>query len=187
VGVVDGSGRASTFAYDDHLLVEYGTEGSPPIATQTYDADGRLVATSDAAGVFVEHSTDLEAWTETTVGPDPDLTTVFAYDGDGLLTELTASFDGVSLTWAWSYDEAYRPVTEEWPSGAVVEVAYDGAGRPTDLVDADGVHTELVWTALGDLTDMWVDGVLVRSAVHDDAGHPLEALSPTGATLATWT
>ncbi|NCG19600.1 MAG: hypothetical protein GWP91_11385, partial [Rhodobacterales bacterium] len=90
---VDGEGQLMDFVYDDgHRLTSYSLDGQAPIATLTYDADGRLIGQEDATGVFVSTSSDPFSFEQVTVGPDPGLTTTDHYNAEGLMDSSVLSF-----------------------------------------------------------------------------------------------
>lgn len=182
--VTDAVGDVTELVYDEsHRLVSYNVEGRAPVATASYDVDGRLIAVEDASGVLVEHSTDLESYTQTTVGPDPALTTVRTYDSDGLPVAQVQTFDGESLQTAWAYDEDFRIVSVTAPGGGIRTYGYDDAGRLTSAVDADGVTTEWTRDEDGDVVTVSVAGEVKIEAEHDEAGNVITVFGPDGTVL----
>jgi RHS repeat-associated protein len=143
-----------------------------------YDDHGRLLQTTDANGVETEYVYDLRgrvtSVTETPPYASPRVTT-FVYDDAGQLTSVEAP-NGVELTYA--YDEAHNLLSITDNLGNSIEYGYDLAGNRTsedvydessalkkavdytydlrnrpDAVNAAGSVTDLVFDAVGNLTD----------------------------------
>lgn len=183
VAVTDAVGDVTEFAYDEHRIVSYNAEGRAPVATASYDADGRLIAVEDASGVLVEHTVDLEGFTQTTIGPDPALATTRRYDEDGLLLSMVQSFDGEELETNWTYDEDFRVETATAPGGGIRTYGYDDSGRLVAEVDADDVATEWTRDEDGDVVAVSVAGEVKVEAEYDEAGNVIFVLGPDGTVL----
>jgi YD repeat-containing protein len=183
---------------DDHRLTSYNGEGRPAAAVWTYDEEGRVVATEDGEGVGTALDMDGFDPTELTVaevGPDPDLTTVFTYDADGLLSSMVQSwpssvdpaYDAGSYETTYTYDAEYRVASVTHPSGGTETFAYDGAGRVTRHVDAADVETTRVYHALGAVLEERRNGALREARTVNADGMELTRTDAMGhTTTMTW-
>ena len=117
VAVTDAEGEVVDFVYDtDHRLVSFNDAGHPAAAVLEYDADGRLIASTDAAGVLVTTTSDTSAWTETTTGPDPSVTTTSFFNADGLVERVVEDVAGVLREARWSYTSNYQVASATAPA-----------------------------------------------------------------------
>jgi RHS repeat-associated protein/uncharacterized repeat protein (TIGR01451 family) len=184
VSVTDGVGDVTEFVYDGaHRLVSYNAEGRDPAAVVSYAADGRLLTREDASGVLLEHSVDLDSYTQTTT--DHRLTTTATFDADGLLVSVVQSFDGEMLETIRRYDDDFRVATVTSPGGGMVSLDYDDGGRVASVLDPDGVITEWERDEDGDVLAILVDGQVKAQAAYDAAGNLLSRLSANGTELSS--
>lgn len=82
----------------------------------------------------------------------------FAWNSDGLMTQMSTSFD--SRTWTYDYDEKRNLVSMTNPMGAVVRYAYNKDNRIKTFIDEGGYATHISYNDDGqahrvktDLTD----------------------------------
>jgi len=186
--ITDPAGAALSYAYDERGdLVEFRDQADSrttfvygdrhdlreihdPLGHRTlqaeYDADGRLIARSDAKGARVELSHDLAA-REETITDARGHATRFVYDeaGNVVSSEAAVTVDGTTV-----------------PARRAFE--FDAQGNMVAAVDADGRRTESTFTG-PDLISSVVDpgGLALRTTGTFDARHrPLSQTDPSGAT-----
>ena len=148
---------------------------------RTYDAAGRITVEVQPDGAILEYG-----WTAAhqlasrtvTVGGVP-LTTTYAYDDWGRLTEVTDPAGGVTL---YEFDLDGRPVEVAHANGTTTSYDYDAAGHLLDLEHADASGALLGWAYDWQgselATVLEADGS-TESYVHDSTGM-LESAVRTG-------
>jgi YD repeat-containing protein len=109
---VDGSGRATTYAYNDAGQVISVTDGAGDVAQSSYDAAGNLIQSIDPRGVV----------------------TTYTYNHDNQLLTQTVDPTGLDLVTQYGYDGLGRLVTVKDPAGTVTTTNYDLDGRKTSVV-----------------------------------------------------
>ncbi|MEP7765667.1 DUF6531 domain-containing protein [Sanguibacter sp. 25GB23B1] len=137
--------------------------GADPAAfttTRTYDADGRLAATTDPLGRTVSTSYDLAARPLSVTDP-AGFTTSTAYNALGL------------------------PVTITEPNGARTQFAYDGYGQVTKRVDQLGRSTLYAYDAAGSLISQTDPLGRVTSTAYDAVGNVSTITKPSGTATST--
>src|SRR5262249_1163828 len=106
----------TSYAYDASGYVSQVTDGNGNITTYTHDATGQETSRTEGYGSAVAR-TITTSWNSTWREPDqivePNLTTGFAYDGSGRLTQLTQtdtttqtvpySTNGQTRSWDFTY------------------------------------------------------------------------------------
>lgn len=146
--VTDRSGAVSSFTYNrSHGLLDYTDPQGLVTARYTYDADGRLVAVTDATGKAIEMLHDLAANKEVVKDRNGN-TTTYTYDSAGNVTEI---IDALKHKTTMKYDalgnetfvtnaldkttiKAFDPIsgkqlTEEDPLHNITSWSYDPATK----------------------------------------------------------
>jgi YD repeat-containing protein len=144
-GSTDAAGHTWTYAYGQpgpiQGLLTGVTEplGNTPL-TQAFDALGRVVSQSDAAGGLATYAYDAPAGN---VFTDP-LGHTWTYQHDAQSRLLTLSDPGAGV-WSRGYDASGRPTSLTRPLGDATSISYDPAsGYPSTLQLADG--SAIHWT-----------------------------------------
>ncbi|GAB1327033.1 PA14 domain-containing protein [Streptomyces sennicomposti] len=130
----DPAGRLTTTVYDGSGMPT-GSYGPGP--ADCFGADLRPVAPAPRGCARVPARTTSYAPTGiTTVRADSDgvpaLTTRTDLNELGLPADVVTDPDGLALTTAYSFDEAFRPVAETSPAGTRKTYGYYGAGESAD-------------------------------------------------------
>ncbi len=144
--VTDRLGGVATFVYDrEHSLTSYTDPSGTLAARYTYDADGRVIAVTDALGNAVQMTHDLASNTETVKDRRGNATT-YTYDNAGNVLEKidaagkrtsygydalgneTSVTDANGKTLARTFDpKSGKQLTERDPMGNTVSWEYDGS------------------------------------------------------------
>ncbi len=130
-------GETGVFSYTQeppHLLTEIHDPLGQPFQQIEYDEDGRVIATTDAAGVRREQLWDPAAFTGTLTDGRGNVT-VLEYDERGNVTRRIDPLGGVAT---WEYGDERHPdlkTAETNENGTRTTFQYDGAGR---LLRSDG-------------------------------------------------
>lgn len=178
-----------------------------------YDAAGRTIETSDAAGVTSTTGYDSRgnrSQSTDAVGAK----TTYTYDSMNRLASMTTprgfetGADPAAFTWSYTYDAngnqltstdgagrqskqtfdvVSRVSTITSPSGGVTATAYDGAGNVLSSKDPLGRITMNVYDAVGRLQSTALPSLQPTTFTYDLDGHRLSAKSPSGGSLTTWT
>lgn len=153
----DRAGNATRFFYDrEHGLLRVDDPLGRPLARNEYDADGRLVAMTSAAGRRIELDHDLGGRQEVLRDDDGDQTVYF-------------------------YDEVGNVVRVVDALGNTTQHTYDGNGNQTSTTNAEGETTTRVFDArdnllsetdaLGQTTAFTYDRNDNMTSVTDPRGH----------------
>lgn len=202
------AGPKSTATYDpmDRLLASANPDAE--ITQHTYDAAGRVAATTLPKGVastadsqdhavFYTYDTldRLATQTRYDTAPDPDtrLRTHYCYDTAGDLVSVTAPRAAVATvncasppgyTTTHTYDPAHKPTATINPLGETTSRSYDADGNTTTVTDAEN-HTS---TATHDprglvtrtTTPLTTGRTLTTLMTYDGAGNLVRHVSPRG-------
>ena len=176
--VIDQDGRQTSLTYAaNHELTDVA--GAAPRLQLDYDDDGRVRTATDGAGNRVTLSADLSARQETSVGPDPRLTTVYSYDDQGLQTGVDQIFGGHTIARRYAYDDQRRLIRDEDPRG-VTTIDYDALGNETRVRDPEGRVVEASYDALSQPLQWRVDGHRVVTATYGQPGELQHLEYPDG-------
>jgi RHS repeat-associated protein len=165
----DQAGNRTTFVYDSrHLLLEIHDAHGTQTALAEYDANGRLVAMTDARGARTSLIHDLDG-NEEVISDALGFPARAIYDdrGNVLSYEKSVTIEG-SLVLSRSL------------------YTYDAQGNETSIVDADGRRQERTWDAFGNPLSQVVDPAglaITRRATFSAGGHPLTETDPNGDTV----
>jgi YD repeat-containing protein len=115
--------------------------------TNTYDAAGRVVQSTDPSGVVTKYTYDLDGRPlTTTVG---SATTSDQYDADGRRTQET---DPSGATTQYVYDADNNVIKTIYADGTTTESTYDQDNRVTSSTDQAGQTTNYQYDAMDHLT-----------------------------------
>ncbi|WP_175958539.1 RHS repeat-associated core domain-containing protein [Burkholderia sp. BCC0405] len=130
-----GMGNANDFeqyAWDGNgnLVTQRKRDGQT--VSQTFDALNRVSTRTFPGGVGnVQYSYDLRGLKTASQYSDGGQTVTNSYDGLGQLTQTSAA----GRTLSYRYDAAGNVTDVAWPDGFHVGIAYDGYGRPSQLLE----------------------------------------------------
>ncbi len=137
------------YTYDgDHRFLSGIDPRGHAVASMSYDAEGRLVAQTDALGYTTTYAYDLNGRITTTTLPDGGVHLAVQDDaGNAILAT-----DPLGRTTTATYDAAYRLLSRTDPLGQSQSFTYDANGHQSSMTDALGQVTSLVNTSFGALT-----------------------------------
>jgi RHS repeat-associated protein len=167
--VIDQAGNRTTFTYDGrHNLRDVLDPLGRRALSSEYDADGRLIAVTDAKGGRTEFTHDLNGQVEIIADALGNPARV-AYDerGNVLSYEKRVTIDGQQVL-------------------ARSEYAYDASGNETLVVDPDQRRRQHTWDAGGNQLSAIIDpgGLNIsREATFNASGHQLSETDPNGDTV----
>jgi RHS repeat-associated protein len=183
---IDPDSQTTHYGYDSAGDLTSVTDPLDHKTTMSYDADGRLHATTTPNG--------------NVAGGEPaEHTITNEYDADGELLTVTDGLGGVTH---YSYNEDGQQTSVEDPSGRTTSYAYDLDGERTSVKygdepasktsynedcevtaqeDPSGNTTTFQYNALGYRTAATVGGSTTKTT-YDDDGQPREVQLPTGRT-----
>ncbi|MGH8581969.1 MAG: RHS repeat-associated core domain-containing protein, partial [Gammaproteobacteria bacterium] len=158
--ILDPLGSATDYTIDGLGDTEATDSPDTGITQRSFDAAGNVLSETDARGNTTTHQYDaLNRLTQTTFDDgspitytydtgadnrgrlmdltDPNGSTSWSYDNQGRVTQRRQRLDGIDLTLHYSYDARGRLIQITYPSGKILSLGYDAAGRATNL-QADG-------------------------------------------------
>lgn len=179
--IVDGRSNTTTFTYDettgDLLTIEYPEVDSvTPTVTNTYNARGQVLTTTDQTGIVTAYGYDLDDETLLTVTKDAgsgrlNLVTTFGYNTAGDITSITDPRGNATTV---EYDDARRvkQITPPSPFNAnVTKYTYDNNGNRTKIERYAGVISSTpVWQTIN--ATYTVDGLV--ATLTDPSSHVTE-------------
>lgn len=118
-----------------------------PRRTTTYDADGRVTASTDEHGQVTTFEYD-DAGRRTAVVNALNQRTTTAYDAAGRQTSAT---DAKGITTGFEYNASGHLTRTNFADGTFTETVYDAAGRRILSTDQEGNSTEYAYTFEGQL------------------------------------
>jgi RHS repeat-associated protein len=183
IATIDANGNRTDFTYDAAgrqisriaPQVVDGRNGSlvRPTVTQSYDATGRVIATTDANGHTTQFTYDELGRLTRTDYPDGSFTTQ-GFDEAGRVTSTT---DELGRTTDYVYDSRGRllSVTETAPGPGeprpVTTYTWDLTGKRLTQTDALGRTTRMQYDALGRQIRRTLPGGQFATAVYDAVGN----------------
>ena len=167
--VTGPDGRTRSFGYDGAGKILTGVdEAGVTYQVNTYDAQGRVSAQSDAQGNVrtLAYAPGSTAYTDAEGS-------VWTYTVDGR-SRITSSTDplGATTTFAFGALDAVTAVTD--PDGATTALALDAAGRPLEVTGPDGAVTVMTYDPVGRLVQVRQPapgGAVTTTVERDSAGH----------------
>jgi RHS repeat-associated protein len=116
-----------------------------------YDAAGQTAAQTDPGNLTTAYAYDA-AGNITTLTPPGGAVHTFAYNADQQLASYTPpAVAGGGAATLYAYDTLGRVSRLTQPDGQTIDVVYDAAGRPSQLVQASGAVTASYDSASGNL------------------------------------
>ena len=178
--VENPDGTIDSFEYDPtfHEVTEEqtpGPDGSEEVTTNTYDADGNLLTTTDALGNATSY-----AWSDgllmSETDPDGDKTN-YQYNGDDQLVNETDPDGGITT---YAYNAAGDLVSTTDPDDHTTSYVYNDDDELTSETDPDGGTTSTIYDALGDVVSETDPDGDDTTDVYDDQGPPGQLHRPRG-------
>jgi len=175
----------TTYAYDAAGNLVSRTDANGNEMLSDWDAAGRSTLTRYLDNTGTEQQRVTTTWDSAPNGTGqiaslagPDATLVYTYDSLGRISSQRQSLDGIDLSLAYGYDANGRLQTLTYPSGRILSIGYDSAGRVDDLalspyLIASNIHYH-PFAGIGQLT-------LLNGLVHQ-RGEDINGL-PQGYTL----
>ncbi|MEI8408259.1 MULTISPECIES: RHS repeat-associated core domain-containing protein [unclassified Kribbella] len=180
------------YKYDAAGRVVEVSDAAGVTATSKYDSRGNRIESTDAIGAKTTYTYDSMNRVATTTTPrghetgaDPAAYTwSYTYDANG--NPLTKT-DGAGRKTSQTFDALNRVSTTTSPAGAVTTTTYDGAGNVLTSKDALGQITTNTYDAVGRLQSSALPSLQPTTFTYDLDGHRLSMKSPSGGSLTTWT
>lgn len=177
----DPEAGATGFKYDyRHGLLEIIDPRGVRAVRNEYDASGRLIGTTDAAGQAVTFVHDLTARTETVTNRLGQVTH-YAYDAAGNVLRETDALGNVTQH---SYDAYGNELTRTDPLGRVTTMTYDSRRNRLTETDALGQVTGYSYTALNAVRTITDPLRRVTTNAYDSNGNLLSTVDPLNGTTA---
>jgi len=169
--VTPGEYVYSALQYDRRGLVRHATLDSQAGGLQllnstVYDAFGRAIQTTDAAGKVRSASYDRTGRLVTTTDALGQ-TTVYGYDRRGNVIQLT---DRAGKTTTWAYTAFNRQMTMTTPENVVTVTQVNAHGQTISVTDGAGRLTSYAYDKDGNLTSVTEAGVQVQTNSYSTAG-----------------
>lgn len=150
------------------------------VTTYTYDAQNRLIKTTNALGHYIE-TLSFDAANRPLMTRDANgIETHFVYDMLGRVISSTV-VHGIALaaTTGYTYDENGNVLTVTQPNEAVTTYTYDAQNRLTKITDALDHTINYLYDAAGNITlESYQDGVNTRyfnSRLYDELSRVIES------------
>ncbi len=131
----------STLAYDADNRVIASTDALGNVSRTSYDVNGRVIAQTDALGRVTTLAYDALGNLASTTYPDGTVETQ-TYDFNNNVLSKT---DVAHRTTTYVYDELNRQVMTTAANGASTQTIYSPGGRIDATIDANGNRTDLVY------------------------------------------
>ncbi len=148
---VDRDAALTRFTYArNHYLADIVNPNGIHAVRNDYDADGRLIATTDGNGNRVAFAHDIPGQLETIHDAD-GTERMLGYDDRG---NVTTEIDGAGHLTTRTYDSNDQVLTETDALGHTTSRGYDAAGRVTSVTNALGKSTSYTYGAAGQLTSV---------------------------------
>ncbi len=198
VDVIDREGHTSTYTYDaNHYMVDMFTPDGVRAARNEYDANGRIIASTDANGNLIEYAHDLDTRQEVVTDRLGGIT-VYEYDDRGnvisqtdplgnLTTYLydannnkTSETDPLGNTTTYIYDSNNNPLSATDPLGDTTTHTYDAGGNLLSTTDPNGNTTSYTYNPSGNLLTTVDPLGNVTSYTYDGSGNRLTITDPMG-------
>ena len=199
IGHTSAVGNTTRFTYNrTHGLLDILDPMGTRVARNEYDADGRLISSTDSQGRRIEFAHDLGNSQEVVTDRLGNVT-VFAYDAVGNVVARTDALGGLT---EYTHDARGNQLTVKDPVGRISTRTYDAADNVLTSTDFDGNTTTTtyntrrqvlsttdpdgrtavnVYDAAGNLTETTNPEGGVTRHTYDAAGNRLTTTDPTGA------
>ncbi len=197
VRVVDGNGNVTTYAYNDAGLQTSRTAAAGTAAERTvtteWDTALRRPVRITEPGLVTEYSYDAHGRrvkrTRTDTATGATRTTTWRYHPDasdgtpGRLAAIDGPRTDVDDITRFEYDADGNRTRVINAAGHVTKItAHDAYGRPTELVDPNGLVAQLAYDAAGRIKER-ERGARVTRFAYDDAGQLVRLERPDGSVL----
>jgi YD repeat-containing protein len=179
---IDGDYKTTNYTHDglnQQTSASQSVSGQTRQTTDTCDAYGRLVTSTDAQGLVTSYTYDDVADSVTRTEPD-GVTTTTVYNAQRQVMSVT---DGQGNTTRYNYDADGRLIQTTNPDGSVITRQYDAVGNLVQTTDADGNVAAYTYDAAGNVLTKTVDpnGLkLVTSYTYDGRGFKTSETDPNG-------
>lgn len=149
-GIVDPSGRSTTFTYSSSRIINI-TDIAGRNFDLGYDGIGNLTSFTDANGNTTTYSYD--ATTRNLISKTDPLgnTTSYSYDAEDRLVEVTDAAGNVTT---FAFDPINNTSTKTDPRGNVTTYRYNNLGEVVEEIDPSGNRTTYGWNT--NKTRAWV-------------------------------
>ena len=200
--VVNSSGKALRFTYDDACRITSWTDRNGSVYRYVYDGAGRVVRTIGPEGFLssaFEYAEDGAGGRITRYTDATGATTTLEINGlhqvvartdaaghtvrqtwdrrDNLLTRT----DELGRTTAWTYDEADNLTAVTLPDGRTATARYNDLNLPVEITGPDGLSWRQTYDERGNRTSVTGPDGTVTAFAHDDRGAPVTVTDPVGA------
>jgi RHS repeat-associated protein len=184
----DFRGKTATYGFDQRYPTGRPTSKVPdpslgePTVTYAYYANGPRQTMTDASGA-TSYTYDLRDRLLTKATPEGTLT--YTYDASGNVASIDSSnANGTSVGYAWDAANQLSTVTDN-ELGGITTAAYTATGRPSSVVQPNGVGATYVYDSLDRVTSMaWQKGTSSTLATwvysYDQRGQRLSSTEITG-------
>ncbi|MBJ7471704.1 MAG: DUF11 domain-containing protein, partial [Solirubrobacteraceae bacterium] len=175
--VHDGQTRTTRYEFDadDWLLRETNPLGQT--TTNTYDANGNRLTTTDAAGNTTRYEYDAANRVVRTTAPDGGVTQV-TRDQFGSTTQIT---DPLGKVQRFEYDARGNQTAQIDALGRVVRSQFDASGNAIAVTDASGATATTTYDASGQLASSAAPGLGTTQLQYDDEGRLKAMVDAAGA------
>lgn len=177
VEATDRLGNTARFFYDraHRMLRMEDPLGNQPVRAD-YDADGRLIAVTDANGHTTQYRHDLPG-RESVIEDALGRISVHRYDERGNPLSTTDPLGNVT---SFTFDAKDRPLTQVDALGNRTTITWDDQDNLTSRTDPLGRTTSFTHDASGLVTSVTDALGRVTRATYDPAGNPLSFTDPLG-------
>jgi RHS repeat-associated protein len=175
--VTDPAGNVTTFTYDSnhYLLSIKDPRGIQPIRND-YDANGRLISTTDANGKTITYSYNLNADQESVTNRLGDQTS-YQYDARGNIIQETDALGNVT---SYTYDSQDNKLSETDPLGHTTTYSYDSQNDLLSETDPLGHTTTYTYNGRGQVLTTTDPLGRVTTNAYDANGNLLSTTDPLG-------
>jgi RHS repeat-associated protein len=169
----------TTYTYNElgRVMSETAPDGS--VKSNTYDAMGRIVTSTDEVGRVTTIAYGTDGLLSSVTYPD-GTSVAHIYDAEGLEIGLTSRTGSASVM---ARDAMGRHLSTTMPDGAVTSNTYDAAGQVTAQTAANGTSLEYRYDAAGRLVEI-TDPFGTVTRAFDAAGNLIASTDPLGNTTA---
>jgi RHS repeat-associated protein len=164
----DTAGRTTSYGYGPSGLLDLVTLPDLQTVAYSYDTVGRRTGV-DYSDATPDVTYTYDAAGQVTTMVDGIGTTGYAYDALGRTLEV----DGPDATVGYEWDAVGQLTELTYPTGEVVQRAYDDAGQLTTVTDWADREFTYDWSDDGHLTELTYPNGIVTTYDYDDAGQVL--------------
>ncbi|MFJ4269776.1 DUF6531 domain-containing protein [Streptomyces coelicoflavus] len=182
--VVDSSGLALAFTYDEYLRMTSWTDRNSHRYTYVYDDHGRCVSQAGQAGHVAgtfTYDEELSAWPgcRVTSHTTTDGATARFVVNDN--SQVVAEIDPLGHCTRTEYDDHHHLLSRTDPLGHSTRYEVDAVGRPTQVSLPDGGVVSVVYNALHLPTHVNLQDGTCWQHTYDARGNRIESIAPDGA------